>query len=93
MTLETLQAILRSADGVTEKNGVFRIAADHRVTFYLGNEGHNMTVNEVEEIKLDKGFAALLGREAGFVYAEYAAVYALSIKPPKPNSPKKAGFA
>jgi hypothetical protein len=93
MTRETLQSILRAADGINEKSGVFRVASEHRVTFYLGTEGRGIVVNEVEEIRLADGFVTLSSQEVGSVYADYAGVYALAIKPPKPNAPHKAGFA
>jgi hypothetical protein len=93
MTRETLQAILRSAKGIAEKNGVFRVPTDHRVAVYLGTEGNGMVVNQVEEIKLEDAFVTLSTAEIGQVYAEYGTVYAVSVKPPKPNAPSKAGFA
>jgi hypothetical protein len=52
-----------------------------------------MVVNEVEEIKLSDDFLVLTAPEPGQVFTPYTAVYAVSIKPPKPNAPKKAGFA
>ena len=93
MTRETLQSILRGAEGLTEKAGVFRVPSEHRVTFYLGNDGRGIVVNEVEEIKLDDEFLKLTAPEPGQVFTPYAGVYAISVKPPKPNAPKKAGFA
>jgi hypothetical protein len=93
MTRETLQSILRGAEGLTEKSGAFRVPSEHRVTFYLGTDGRGMVVNEVEEIKLSDDFLVLTAPEPGQVFAPYTAVYAVSIKPPKPNAPKKAGFA
>jgi hypothetical protein len=93
MNRETLQSILRAADGITEKAGVFRVPGEHRVTFYLGSDGHSMVVNEVQEIKLGESFVTLATAEVGNVYTEPGAVYAVAIKPPKPNAPKKAGFA
>jgi hypothetical protein len=93
MTRETLQAILRSTEGMTEKSGVYRVPSEHRVTFYLGTESGGMVVNNVEEIRLADGFVSVTTPETGQVFAEYAAVHALSIKPPRPNAPTKAGFA
>jgi hypothetical protein len=93
MTRETLQTILRATEGLTEKAGVFRVPSEHRVTFYLGTDGRGMVVNEVEEIRLADSFVSLTAPEPGQVYSDYTAVYAVSIKPPKPNAPKRAGFA
>ncbi len=93
MTRETLQAILRAAQGLSEKAGVFQVPSEHRVTFYLGNDGRSIVINEVQEIKLNDTFVSISAPEPGQVHAEYAAVYAVSIKPPKPNAPQKAGFA
>ncbi len=93
MTRETLQSILRGAEGLTEKAGAFRVPSEHRVTFYLGNDGRGIVVNEIEEIKLSDEFVVLTAPEPGQVFTAYASVYAVSIKPPKPNAPKKAGFA
>jgi len=88
-----LQSILRAAEGLTEKAGAFRVPSEHRVTFYLGNEGGGIVVNEVEEIKLSDEYLQLTAPEPGQVFTPYTSVYAVSIKPPKPNAPKKAGFA
>jgi hypothetical protein len=93
MTRDVLQAILRSADGIAEKNGGHRVQPEHRVTFYLGTEGRGMTVSEIEEIKLSDAFVMLVTRETGSVYADYGAVFAISIKAPKSNAPPRAGFA
>lgn len=93
MTRETLQTILLGAEGLTEKSGVFRVPAEHRITFYLGTDGRGMVVNEVQEIKLSDNFITLTAPDPGQVHAEYATVYAVSIKPPKANAQQKAGFA
>jgi hypothetical protein len=93
MTRDVLQAILRSADGIVEKGGSYRVQADNRVTLYLGTEGRGMTVNEVEEIKLADAFLNVATRETGNVFADYAAVFAISIKTNKNNAPPRAGFA
>jgi hypothetical protein len=52
-----------------------------------------MTVNEIDEIKLSDAFITLVTRETGSVYADYAAVFAISIKATKSNTPPRAGFA
>ena len=52
-----------------------------------------MTVNEVEEVRLSDSFVTLVTRETGSVFADYAAVFAISIKPLKNNAPPRAGFA
>lgn len=93
MTRDVLQAILRSADGIAEKGGSYRVQDEQRVTFYLGTEGRGMTVNEVEEIKLSDAFVSVTTRETGSVFADYEAVFAISIKTTKTNTPPRAGFA
>ena len=93
MTRDVLQAILRSAEATAEKAGSYRVLPEHRVTFYLGTEGRGMTVNEVEEIRLADSFLTLVTSETGSVHADYPAVFAVSIKPLKSNTPPRAGFA
>jgi hypothetical protein len=93
MNRDVLQAILR-AEGVSpDKGGVYRVQAEQRVTFYLGSEGRGMTVNEVEEVRLADLYLTLVTRETGSVHTDYNAVFALSIKPLKSNTPPRAGFA
>jgi hypothetical protein len=93
MNRDVLQAILR-AEGVSpDKGGVYRVQAEQRVTFYLGTEGRGMTVNEVEEVRLTDLFITLVTRETGNVHVDYSAVFALSVKPLKSNTPPRAGFA
>lgn len=93
MQRDVLQAILRASDGTSEKSGIYRVQPECRVTFYLGDEGRGMTVNEVEEIRLADTFLTLVTRETGSVYADYVSVFALAIKPMKNNAPPRAGFA
>lgn len=91
MTRDVLQAILHKADGLNEESGVFRVASEHRVTFYLGSDTRGMTVNEVQAIRLAELHVVLSTKEIGDLYCGYEAVNALAIKPPKDG--KKAGFA
>lgn len=93
MNRDVLQAILRAEGISSDKGGVYRVQAEQRVTFYLGNEGRGMTVNEVEEIRLTDLFLTLVTRETGNVHADYTAVFAVSTKPLKNNTPPRAGFA
>jgi hypothetical protein len=94
MTRDVLQAILRASEGIAEKGANYRVQAEqHRVTFYLGSEGRGMTVNEVQEIRLADGFLTLVTHETGSVFADYPAIFAISIKPLKSNTPPRAGFA
>lgn len=93
MTRDVLQAILRSTDGIAEKGGSHRVPTEHRVTVFLGTEGRGMTVNEIDEIKLADAFITLVTRETGNVYADYASVFAISIKATKHSAPPRAGFA
>jgi hypothetical protein len=93
MTRETLQAILRAASGVQEKSNTFRAAAELRVTFYLGNDGRGLAVTQIEEVKLEEGYIALRTKDVAQIFADYGALYAVTLQPPKENAPKKAGFA
>jgi hypothetical protein len=93
MTRDVLQAILRSSEGIADKAGTYSVRPENRVTFYLGTEGRGMTVNEVEEIRLADSFFTIVTSETGSVHADYAAVFAISIKPLKSNTPPRAGFA
>jgi hypothetical protein len=93
MNRDVLQAILRAEGISSDKGGVYRVQAEQRVTFYLGNEGRGMTVNEVEEIRLGDLFLTLVTRETGNVHTGYEAVFAVSAKPLKNNAPPRAGFA
>jgi len=93
MTRDVLQAILRSSEGIAEKAGTYTVQPEVRVTFYLGTEGRGMTVNEVGEIRLADAFFSLVTSETGSVHGDYTAVFAVSIKPLKSNTPPRAGFA
>lgn len=92
MQRDVLQSILKGQSGLAEKSGVFRVPTEHRVTFYLGTDGRGLVVNEVDAIRLLETHVALATRESGEVYCEYEMVHALSIKAPKENAPKRAGF-
>jgi hypothetical protein len=93
MTRDVLQAILRASEGTSEKGGTYRVQPETRVTFYLGSEGRGMTVNEVEGLSLADTFVSLVTKENGTVYVDYAAIFAVAVKPAKNNAPPRAGFA
>lgn len=91
MTRDTFQAILRAAGGLQEKAGTFRATPEQRLTLYLGNGG--LVVSQIEELRLEETYCAIKTKETGQTFADYAAVYAVSVQPPKENAPKRAGFA
>jgi hypothetical protein len=93
MTRDTLQTILRAAGNLQEKAGSFKAAAEQRLTFYIGNDGRGLAVSAVEEARLEDAFVLLKTKEAATVFADYGAIFAVSVQPPKENAPKKAGFA
>jgi hypothetical protein len=93
MTRDVLQAILRAEGISSDKGGTYHAQAEQRITFYLGSEGRGMTVNDVEEVRLTDLFLTLVTRETGNVHTDYAAVFALAVKPLKSNAPPRAGFA
>lgn len=93
MTRDILQTILRATGALQEKGGVFRAPAEARVTFYLGGDGRGLSVSQVEEVRLEDGFIVLKTKEAGQLFADYGALFAVSTQPPKENAPNKAGFA
>ena len=85
--------MLRAAAGLQEKGNTFRAAAEQRVTFYLGSDGRGLVVSQIEEVRLEDAFIALRTKEVAQIFADYGALYAVSLQPPKENAPKKAGFA
>jgi len=95
MTRDTLHTILRAVGGLHEKAGSFRAQSEQRLTLYLGGDGRGLVVSEIEELRLEDAFVVLKTKEPGQVFAEYAAIYAVSAQPVKEGStsPKKAGFA
>ncbi len=93
MTRDTLQTILRAAGGLQEKAGTFRASPEQRVTFYFGSDGRGLLVPQIEEIRLEQDYVLLKTKEIGQIFSDYAALYAVSLQPPKENAPKKAGFA
>lgn len=93
MTRDILQTILRAAGNLQEKSGTFKAAAEQRLTLYLGNDGRGLVVSQVEEARLEDAFVVLKTKEAAQIFADYAAIYAVSIQPSKENAPTKAGFA
>ncbi|HEX5659889.1 MAG TPA: hypothetical protein VFX59_21990 [Polyangiales bacterium] len=93
MTRDTLQTILRAAGNLQEKANSFKANAEQRLTFYIGDDGRGLAVSSVEEARLEDAFVLLKTKESATVFADYAAIFAVSVQPPKENAPKKAGFA
>ncbi len=93
MTRDTLQNILHAAGNLQEKANSFKATAEQRLTFYIGNDGRGLAVSQVEEARLEDAYVLLKTKEAASVFADYAAIFAVSVQPPKENAPKKAGFA
>jgi hypothetical protein len=93
MTRDTLQSILRATGNLQEKGGSYKATAEQRLTFYIGNDGRGLVVSQVEEARLEDAFVLLKTKESASVFADYGAVFAVSLQPPKENAPKKAGFA
>lgn len=93
MTRDTFHTILRSCPGLQEKAGAFRAQSEQKLTVYLGGDGRGLVVSQIEEVKLEDAHVVLKTKEPGAVFADYAAIYAVSAQPPKEGAPKKAGFA
>jgi len=93
MQRDVLQKVLQTATGLVEKGTTYSAPSEHRVTVYLGREGRGVVVSEVEEVRLHDAFVQIIARDAGEVYAEYAEISALSVKPPKGDMKARAGFA
>ena len=93
MMQDVLKAMLTAADGIQEKGGTFTVGTEHRVSFYLGEQGRGLVVSEVTQVQLTPQFAAISGRDIGTLYTPYESVFAISVKPPKGSSKSRAGFA
>jgi hypothetical protein len=93
MTRDTLQTILRAVGGLQEKSGTFRAAPEQRLTLYVGGDARGLAVSQVEEVRLEELFVVIRSKEAGQLFADYGAVFAVSTQPPKEGAAKKAGFA
>jgi len=94
MTREVLDKILSSAKGVTATEGSFEAGADHHVNFYIGQPGQAMVVNEVAACRLEEEYAVVTTREKRTtLYVEYAAIHAVSVRPPREEASRRAGFS
>ncbi len=93
MTRDVLQAILRQATGFAEKGTAYRVANEHRVTFYLGSDSGSIAVQDVTAVSLHDAFMEISAAEPGNIFAGYEAIQAVAVKPPKDAAASKAGFA
>lgn len=93
MDRETLVRILAQAPGVSGNEPRFDIAEDHRLTLYLGSPGRAMEVADIRSIAIEADFVCIDNGEDGFVYCGTDDVHAVSVKPTRPKSNRRAGFS
>jgi hypothetical protein len=93
MTRDTLQTVLRAAGGLAEKSGTFKASPEQRLTFYVGGDARGLALSQIEEVRLEELFVVIKTKELAQIFAEYTAVFAVSVQPPKEGAANRAGFA
>lgn len=83
MQRETLQTILRRAQGVQQDGDRFRVKEDHQVSLYLGQPGRAVAIEHVLSIVLADTHIEIEARDRGTFYATYEAAHALLDSPRK----------
>jgi hypothetical protein len=83
MQRETLQVILRRADGLAQDGDRFRVKEDRQVTIYLGQPGRAVAIEHVVSIVLADTHIEVEARERGTFYASYDTAHALLDAPRK----------
>lgn len=92
MKRETLIEILKRAPGVEGTKNTYKVAEQHRLTFYLGHEQGSIIVPEVHMITLENDFIELVSKESTF-YATYESVRVIGDRPPPKTQDRRPGFA
>lgn len=103
MDRSTLEHILNAADGIstdgsTSKDGGtgYIVEETHRVTFYIGEGGQAtaaMAIAEVASCALYETYATITARAGATTYVPAGSVLAISVKPPKGDDRRRAGFS
>ena len=94
MKREVIEKILGRMPGIEADKGRYAIDEKHHLSFYLGDPGRAMVVGEIDRVVLDEEFAELTTREKGTtVFVSYDAIEAISIRPPREEGGRRAGFA
>ena len=94
MKRDVIEKVLARTPGVEASKDRYKVGEDHRLSLYLGEAGRAMVVGEVDRIVLDEDFLEVTTREDGTtLYVTYDAVQAVSLRPPKDRSGRRAGFA
>ena len=92
MKRDTLIEVLKRAPGVEGSKTAYKVAEQHRLTFYLGHESGSIVVPEVHLITLESEFLELVSKE-GTYYASYESIRVISDRPPKKENERRPGFA
>ena len=92
MKRETLVEILKRAPGVEGSKNTYKVAEQHRLTFYLGHEAGSITVSEVHQVTLETEFLELASKD-GTYFAPYESVRVISDRAPKKEAERRPGFA
>ena len=83
MQRETLQVILRRAEGVKQDGDRFRVKEDRQLTVYLGQPGRAAAIEHVLSIVLADEHIEIEARDRGTFYASYDSAHALLDSPRK----------
>lgn len=77
MQRETLQTILRRAEGVQQDGDRYRVEEDHELTVYFGQPGRAVAIDHVLSIVLADTHLEVEARDRGTFYASYDVIHAL----------------
>ena len=83
MLRETLQTILRRAQGLQQDGERFRVKEDHELTIYFGQPGRAVAIDHVLAIVLADAHVEVEARDRGTFFADYGIVHALLDAPRK----------
>jgi hypothetical protein len=92
MKREILIEILKRAPGVEGSKNTYKVAEQHRLTFYLGHETGSIVVSEVHQVTLENDFVELVSKD-GTYFAVYEGVRFISDRAPKKETERRPGFS
>ena len=93
MKRETLVEILKRAPGVEGSKNTYKVAEQHRLTFYLAHEAGSIVVSEVHSVTLENEFLELVSKD-GTYFSTYDGVAFVSDRSPsKKESDRRPGFS
>ena len=82
--------ILKRAPGIEGSKNTYKSAEDHRITMYLALDAQPLVINDISSITLDTDYVEFVSKDA-ILYVTYESVQAVSDRPQKQPTDRKAG--